>query len=389
MSIPAPTRQAALEHLKSFTPKAGRQYASTRNHDHGAGSWSNVSTLSPHVRHRLVLEEELAAVALSAHSPAAAEKFVQEVFWRTYWKGWLERRPAVWDRYKAERDRDFDTLETSGGLEKAYASAIAGQTGIDCFDHWATELVETGYLHNHARMWFASIWIFTLKLPWALGADFFLRHLMDGDAASNTLSWRWVAGLQTLGKTYLARASNIESYTGGRFSPDPGQLASEAPALVGEPHPSAALAPLSDPMPDAPYALFLHEDDSCFEALALGSAPATIIVQQGAVPRGPQPLGSPARGFTEAALNNAAARAGRAFEVEVVRAVPDSVRDVGGGLPIVCARVPAGPLRDALGRCALTQLVRPVDAYFWPHADKGFFKLKKAIPGAIEQFAWY
>jgi deoxyribodipyrimidine photo-lyase len=64
------------------------------------------------------------------------------------------------------------------------------------------ELVETGYLHNHARMWFASIWIFTLRLPWELGADFFLRHLLDGDAASNTLSWRWVAGLHTKGKHY-------------------------------------------------------------------------------------------------------------------------------------------------------------------------------------------
>ena len=61
-------------------------------------------------------------------------------------------------------------------------------TGIEGFDDWARELVDTGYMHNHARMWFASIWIFTLRLPWALGADFFLRHLLDADAASNTLS---------------------------------------------------------------------------------------------------------------------------------------------------------------------------------------------------------
>ena len=66
------------------------------------------------------------------------------------------------------------------------------------------ELKETNYLHNHARMWFASIWIFTLDLPWQLGAEFFMKHLYDGDAASNTLGWRWVAGIQTQGKNYLA-----------------------------------------------------------------------------------------------------------------------------------------------------------------------------------------
>ena len=79
-------------------------------------------------------------------------------------------------------------------------------------------------------MWFASIWIFTLKLPWVLGADFFLCNLIDGDAASNTLSWRWVAGLHTKGKHYLARADNIERFTSGRFAPY-GQLVEEAEML--------------------------------------------------------------------------------------------------------------------------------------------------------------
>ena len=106
-----------------------------------------------------------------------------------------------------------------GGAVGRGAGGGGGATGIDCFDAWARELVATGYLHNHARMWFASIWIFTLRLPWELGADFFLRHLIDGDPASNTLSWRWVAGLQTAGKTYLATAENIARFTGGRFAP--------------------------------------------------------------------------------------------------------------------------------------------------------------------------
>ena len=66
-------------------------------------------------------------------------------------------------------------------------------------------------------MWFASIWIFTLNLPWELGARFFMKYLFDGDAASNTLSWRWVAGIQTQGKNYLARESNIRKFTNQRY----------------------------------------------------------------------------------------------------------------------------------------------------------------------------
>ena len=79
-------------------------------------------------------------------------------------------------------------------------------------DRIARELIQTGYLHNHARMWWASFWIHAEGLPWELGADVFFRHLLDADPASNTLSWRWVAGLQTAGKTYLVRLSNLQKY---------------------------------------------------------------------------------------------------------------------------------------------------------------------------------
>jgi deoxyribodipyrimidine photo-lyase len=130
---------------------------------------------------------------------------------------WLELRPSVWQRFVDERDRQRESFPNA----RAIVAAETGMTGIEGFDDWARELVDTGYMHNHARMWFASIWIFTLRLPWALGADFFLRHLLDADAASNTLSWRWVAGLQTIGKTYLATSENIVRSTNGRSGTRP------------------------------------------------------------------------------------------------------------------------------------------------------------------------
>ena len=67
-------------------------------------------------------------------------------------------------------------------------------------------------------MWFASTWIFNLGLPWQLGVKFFFKHLFDGDAASNLLSWRWVAGLQTKGKQYLVSSSNLRKFSNNRFN---------------------------------------------------------------------------------------------------------------------------------------------------------------------------
>ncbi|MEM1289778.1 MAG: FAD-binding domain-containing protein, partial [Pseudomonadota bacterium] len=214
-----PSRAAALERLTDYAPQAGRAYASGRNTDPGPGKPQAVSMLSPYLRRRMITEREVVAEVLKHHSLEAAEKFIQEVFWRAYFKGWLEMRPSVWDRYLIERQNGFRDLEKDGALLRDYEAAIAGETGIEGFDDWAQELVETGWLHNHARMWFASIWIFTLRLPWALGADFFYQHLIDADPASNTLSWRWVGGLHTRGKTYLARADNIAKFTNGRFRP--------------------------------------------------------------------------------------------------------------------------------------------------------------------------
>lgn len=262
------TRQAGLTQLDAFLPTAGSNYARSRNFDPGPDQTLAVSRLSPFIRRRLVTEQEVITRILAQHSQQAAEKFIQEVFWRSYWKGWLELRPAVWQNYQAGLQGAVNALQTQTGLKHNWTSACTGETGIACFDAWAKELHQTGYLHNHTRMWFASIWIFTLRLPWELGADFFLRHLLDGDPASNTLGWRWVAGLQTAGKTYLARPDNIEKYTQGRFCPT--GLATEAAAVAGASNPERGFLPAIDPIdPALITGLLMHDKD-----LDLGILPA-------------------------------------------------------------------------------------------------------------------
>ena len=146
---------------------------------------------------------------LLKHPFQKVDKFIQEIFWRIYWKGWLELRPKVWS--------DFTGDLKGINEDDNYKKAINGETQIKCFNDWVEELKENNYLHNHTRMWFASIWIFTLNLPWQKGAEFFIKNLLDGDAASNTLSWRWVAGLQTKGKHYVAQSWNINKFTNNKY----------------------------------------------------------------------------------------------------------------------------------------------------------------------------
>lgn len=195
---------------------------------------------------------------LSAHPFSVAEKFVQELMWRTYWKGWLELRPGVWTRYLAQ----LESLKVERANCPQYLSATRGQTGLSFFDDWVSELVATGYLHNHTRMWFASVWIFTLQLPWQLGAEFMYRHLLDGDPASNTLSWRWVGGLQTKGKIYVARPDNISKYSEGRWSPKDSEL-NLNPDPLPEDYIEAArpLTALSSPPLSSLRCVLAHDDD--------------------------------------------------------------------------------------------------------------------------------
>ena len=332
-----------------------------------AQSFKQVSTpaLPPAARAR--------SAALDAHGRRGAERFVEEVVWRSYFKGHLESRPSIWTDYKRQVGEAREAMERNAGLRGAYTEAIEGRTGVEGFDDWALELVEHGWLHNHARMWFASIWIFTLRLPWALGADFFMSHLIDGDPASNTLSWRWVAGLHTRGKAYAARAENITRYSEGRFRPT--GLDENVEALVEEePPPLVALAS-ADTAPTGEIALLLHLDDLHPESLKLSSA---RVVKVGAITAHAENAGEQVRAADREAVADALARAGAHFGCEAGPAEPGWE----AGLPVVTSWAPVGPSADSLPPCL--RIRRAWDECAWPRSTRGYFQLRSVIPQLLE-----
>jgi hypothetical protein len=402
----AATRAAALARLSQFLPAAGLRYADGRNHDDGPGpdgTYGNVSQLSGWLHAGLIGETEVLGAVLDVHGPSKAEKFIAEVFWRIYFKGYLEQRPAIWADYCAGRDAALAATTRNAGLSAAYGEATEGRTGIAAFDTWARQLAATGYLHNHARMWFASIWIFTLKLDWRLGADFFLRHLIDGDAASNTLSWRWVAGLHTKGKHYLARADNIARYTAGRPG---GPLAAEGLAEHAEPLEEAqdyARQPLDLPPPVTasdlaePFALLLHDEAAHHVPLALPSVPALVIGAARPAARSPGAVGALACGFATGAVASGMAEAANAYgcaAAEWRSSEPLGHLLAEAGITrIAVPYLPTGWTRDALwpdcaplaAQVRVTVLLSALDRATWPHAKAGFFGVAKASGGVLRE----
>ncbi len=393
--VARPARGLALERLQAFLPRAGHAYAARRNHDLGPDNREDVSQLSPYLRHRIVTEPEVLSEVLAQWSLPEAGKFVQEVVWRTYWKGWLEMRPGVWTQYKTGRAAALDRLAVEDGVRRDWRAACNGETGIDAFDHWAGELAATGYLHNHARMWVASIWIFTLRLPWELGADWFLRHLLDGDPASNTLGWRWVAGLQTRGKTYLATRENIERYTDGRFSPR--GLATSAQALDGPPPPAPRPLPearLPDEWDRSRRTVWLLNEDDLSPDFALQGARDLVVMPVDATIDRSSLLVAPAvQAFAAGAMDDCLTRHTKAFGSRIacgpdMGAAAEAIA-ASGAEQVVGAYTPVGPAGDrvkalvaALAPCGipLIKVRREWDSTAWPHAPHGFFRFRERIP---------
>ncbi|MEW9918510.1 FAD-binding domain-containing protein [Marimonas sp. MJW-29] len=388
-----PTFAAARQRLDAFVPRAAAAYARSRNFDFGPGNHDNVSILSPYVKARMLDEVAIIRAVLSQHDESSAEKYIAEVFWRTYWKGWMELRPSAWLQYTSDLNRLRDDIQTQSGLRGRWDEACHGQTGIAPFDAWARELVQTGYLHNHARMWFASIWIFTLELPWQLGADFFLRHLLDGDAAVNTLSWRWVAGIQTKGKTYLATAENIAKYTDGRFRDVKG-LAQHAVPREGPGDIPAGALPPSDPFPlPGRYGILLHGDDLDVDRLLLRAEDPVAFAYAEATPgHSPWQMAPHVAAFREAAARDGVPEDAEMETLATAQAIADwaAAHDLE---QVVAPYAPTGPMRQMLdayraidGSVPLSLYRRALDTAAWPLATKGFFPFKENIPDLIGQF---
>ena len=225
-------RCAAEARLAAVDPA---RYGATRNHLNGA-----VTRLSPYIRHGVLtlaevreavfrkldgladreapLQGELftdAAAAGRRWSPAqrrAGEKLINELGWRDYWQRlWIQLGDGIWE--------DREPLKT-GHAAATYAPELpadlaSAATGLACIDGFARELMATGWLHNHARMWLASYVVHWRRVRWQAGARWFLIHLLDGDPASNNLSWQWVASAFSH-KPYVFNRANLERFSGGR-----------------------------------------------------------------------------------------------------------------------------------------------------------------------------
>ena len=385
MEFPA-TRQSALQRLDDFLAEAPL-YAARRNHV--ASGHPHVSRLSAAIRHRLITEAEVVEAALQKYPFRVVEKFLQEVLWRGYWKGWLERHPRVWDHYGVS-DAAVDPEVATACREVA-----AGRSPSGIMNHFARELLETGYLHNHARMWWASYWTHHCGLPWEFGARHFFRHLLDADPASNTLGWRWVAGEQTRGKTYLATAQNIRKFCAP-------ELLEQAGGVGLDEHVVARAGLADDPtvddlngLPELPnevglpdpqrrIALILHDEDLCLETGSAALLRPAVVLQF--IPK-PEPSPSEPRAqWLGQARADAARRAAAHFGCEVrVCRTPEAMTGacVAEGVGSVFLMEPfVGPLRDQLREwpadllprgISLGRLRRKWDSVLLPHASRGFF----------------
>jgi len=374
------TRAKAIEKLDRFVERNLSDYSKLRNFDFGPDKRSNVSCLSPYITHGVLNEVEIIKKSLAKYSFNKNEKFIQEVLWRTYWKGWLELRPSVWSDYIIS----LNSIREKYKEDINYLKAIEGKTNIECFDEWVKELKTYNYLHNHTRMWFASIWIFTLNLPWQLGAEFFLKHLYDGDAASNTLGWRWVAGIQTQGKHYLASEWNIKKFTNNRFQNI--KLNENAPPKITDKTYSIIKNDFINPRISEDKTLVIFENNLSFETSDFKEFKFDKII-----------LAVNSNEFRNIKLSDNVIK----FKSELINDQLERIKS----LSINCESVSIDKLKDikndfyilypSVGEnldFVLSNLrnykfiYRELDQFSWQFCNKGFFNFKGYIPKIIAKF---
>ena len=374
------SRAKALDKLDNFIENNLSEYSKLRNYDFGPKNRSNTSCLSPYITHGIIKEKEIIQKSLNKFSFSKNEKFIQEVLWRTYWKGWLELRPNVWSDYLIELNnmrKDFNNNQN-------YLNAIEGKTNIECFDQWVNELKENNYLHNHTRMWFASIWIFTLELPWQLGAEFFMQHLYDGDAASNTLGWRWVAGVQTQGKHYLASEWNIKKFTNNRFQNI--KLNENAPPKVSGKSYSIIKQDFSNPEIVADQNLLVFENNLSFETTDFQNHKfKKIFIISNKNENRSIKLSQKVMKFKSLLMEDQRQRLeDRSIECEIIDVTEiQNIENCYGLYPTI------GENLDYLNSndLKINFLFRDLDQYSWQYCNKGFFNFKNYIPKIISTFS--
>ena len=375
-----PSRTKALEQLNSFVENNLVLYARDRNFDFGPDKRTNTSCLSPYVTHGVLNEKEIIKISLKKFPFSKIEKFIQEVLWRTYWKGWLERRPSLWTDFV----NDLENLKKDFQNNKNLKNAINGNTDIECFNNWVNELKKTGYLHNHARMWFSSIWIFTLDLPWQLGAEFFMKHLKDGDPASNTLSWRWTAGLQTKGKNYVAQEWNIKKFTNQRY--EKVKLNENATPIVSDKEYIQINPEFDNSEITEDQTLLIFDNQLCFEESDFKNYKfkKIILIKNSNLTRSIE-LDECLVKFKSDLIADQQTRLQDKFEVEI----KDISYLKNFDLSSVIALYPGvGENLDFLNenKISLKYLYREFDQMTNQYCNKGFFNFKKFIPKIISQF---
>ncbi len=371
------SRAKAINQLDNFVDNNLAEYSRLRNFDFGPEKRLNVSCLSPYITHGIINEEEVIQKSLSKFSFSKNEKFIQEVLWRTYWKGWLELRPNVWTDYLLELNQIKNEFQNN----QDYLSAIEGKTNVDCFNEWVNELKENNYLHNHARMWFASIWIFTLELPWQLGAEFFMQHLFDGDAASNTLGWRWVAGIQTQGKHYLASEWNIKKFTNNRFQNI--KLNENAPPKVSEKSYNIVKQNFTNPQNVEEKNLLVFENNLSFEITDFKDKnfKKIYLVSNNNYNRSIK-LSEKLLKFKSQLIEDQEKRLkDQSIDCEIINISEiTNIENCCGLYPTI------GENLDFLNsnNLGIHFLYRNIDQNAWKYCNKGFFNFKKYIPKIIE-----
>ena len=375
------SRTFAEKKLDSFIDNNLNEYSKLRNFDFGPNKRSNISCISPYVTHGVINEIEIIKKSLKKYSFVKNEKFIQEVLWRVYWKGWLELRPDVWTDFKYSLKKLKKEYENNN----KYIEAINAKTNIDVFNSWVNELKNFNYLHNHTRMWFASIWIFSLKLPWQLGAEFFLQHLYDGDAASNTLGWRWVAGVQTKGKHYIATEWNIKKFTNNRFNNI--KLNENAPPVNEDKFYKIISKNFNNILPTDDRALIVFDNNLSFETSDFVNQKFDKILLVSNDNKNRQIiLSEKLIEFKNALIKDQKKRLNeRSINCEII-----TIEDLLKIKDKIYALYPGvGENLDYLNLNKLENisfLYRKVDQYSWKFCNKGFFNFKNYIPKIIQEF---